>query len=70
MTLKPTQFFSFSTPVILGLVPRIFWQQTPNQVNKLAFLNVILADYSQQGVVGENNGKSKDAKLAEFYKKK
>ena len=38
MTLKPTQFFRFLTPVILGLVPRIFWQQTPNQVNKLALL--------------------------------
>ena len=38
MALKPTQFFRFSTPVILGLVPRIFWQQTPNQVNKLALL--------------------------------
>ena len=38
MALKPTQFFRFFTPVILGLVPRIFWQQTPNQVNKLALL--------------------------------
>ena len=38
MALKPTQFFRFFTPVILCLVPRIFWQQTPNQVNKLALL--------------------------------
>ena len=35
---KTAQFFRFFTPVILGLVPRIFWQQTPNQVHKLAIL--------------------------------
>ena len=38
MALKQTQFFRFFTPVILGLVPRIFWHQILNQVNKLALL--------------------------------
>ena len=38
MALKPTQFFRFSTPVILGLVPRILPQQTPNLFNELALL--------------------------------
>ena len=53
MQAKSRHSFLFSAPVFLGLVPRIFWQQTPNQVNKIDIATAmalwILADHSQLG---------------------